>query len=139
MATLPDVAANTAAQHYAGDPEALGLSNAFVKGKLDEVVDLITVRWGTVVEDRLRTGRLPARLYKAVVWRVASRVFENVDGLKKETEGAYGYERSAAVASGTLWFTDDDERDLTGAVQPKKSTGRMGTATIGQHRPGFLA
>ncbi|WP_100813017.1 hypothetical protein [Microbacterium lacus] len=139
MATLPDVAANTAPAHYAGDLEALGLTTPFVTGKLNEVVDLISVRWGSIVEERLRTGKLPTRLYKAVVWRVASRVFENVEGLKKETEGAYGYERSAAVASGTLWFTEDDERDLTGTVQLKKSGGRIGTATLHPHRPGFLA
>lgn len=139
MAQLPDVEADTAPAHYAGDLEALGLAPEFVQGKLNEVIDQINVRWGSIVERRLATGQLPERLFTAVVWRVASRVFENIDGLKKETEGAYSYERSAAVASGTLWFTDDDERDLTGTVQPKKSTGRIGTATIGRHRSGFMS
>ena len=46
---------------------------------------------------------------------------------------------NAAVASGTLWFTDDDVEDLTG-VNPneKKKSGPIGTATIGRHRPGWI-
>ena len=131
MATLPDVSPDKIPAHYSGD---IGdFDPAFLQGKLHEVVDQINVRWGSIVEARLASGALPARLYEAVVVRVASRVFGNEDGFKKENEGQYGYEINPLVASGYLWFTDIDEKDLTGTVVPKRANGPIGTATIGRH------
>lgn len=132
MATLPDVNVDKIPNHYSGDTSEF--TEDFLQGKLDEVVDQINVRWGSIVASRLRSGALPLRLYEAVVVRVAARVFGNEDGFKKENEGQYGYEVSPLVASGYLWFTDIDEKDLTGAVAPKKG-GKIGTATIGRHIP----
>lgn len=134
MATLPDVKVHVIPNHYAGDTTQF--TPEFLQGKLDEVVDQISTRWGSVVAARLASGKLPERLYRAVVVRVASRVFGNEDGFKKENEGQYGYEINPLVASGYLWFTDIDEKDLTGAVAPKKG-GRVGTVTIGRHSPGW--
>lgn len=136
MATLPDVDISEIPNHYAGDITELG--DEFLQGKLHEVVDQINVRWGSLVEARIESGKLPLRLYSAVVVRVASRLFGNTEGFKRETEGGYSYELSAAVASGTLWYTDDDERDLTGRVAPKKKTnGAVGTVRTPLHRGGF--
>lgn len=132
---LPDVPAAKIANHSPAD--LTGLSAEFLQGKLNEVVDQITVRWGSLVEARLASGKLPQRLYEAVVVRVAARVFENVEGYKSEQEGQYQYERSAAVASGHLWFTEDDERDLTGTVTSRKSHGPIGTVQTPRNRPGF--
>lgn len=133
MATLPDVSKSKIGDHYSGDTSEF--TDEFLQGKLDEVVDQINVRWGSIVATRLASGALPKRLYEAVVVRVAGRVFSNEDGFKKENEGQYGYENNPLVASGYLWFTDIDERDLTGAVAPKKGSGMIGTATIGRHSP----
>lgn len=130
---LPDVLATELPKHYDGDLSQF--QPDYVQGRLDEVVDKITVRWGALVEARLASGALPTRLYTAIVCRLATRVFRNPDGFRSETEGAYQYSLSAAVASGTLWFTEDDERDLTGR-DPRAS--QIGTATIGRHRPGWV-
>jgi hypothetical protein len=136
MATLPDVKAEEIPKHYSGDIE--GFPDEFLQGKLDEVVDQINVRWGTQVETRLASGALPLRLYKAIVVRVASRVFANEEGLKEEHEGQYGFQTSPLVGSGYLWFTDIDEKDLTGKVSSKKPMGRLGTISVGRHIPGGL-
>lgn len=131
MATLPDVNIAAIPNHYAGDTSEFG--DEFLQGKLDEVVDQINVRWGSIVESRLASGALPPRLYRAVVVRAASRVWDNAEGYKEEHEGQYGFKRDAMVASGYLWFTDIDEKDLTGRVASKVASGPMGTATIGRH------
>jgi hypothetical protein len=131
MATLPDVSATLIPTHYSGDVSEFG--DAFLQGKLNEVVDQINVRWGTIVESRLASGALPLRLYQAVVVRAAARVFSNEDGYKEEHEGQYGFQVDPLVASGYLWFTDIDEKDLTGTVGPKKHNGPIGTVTIGRH------
>lgn len=134
MATLPDVDVDKISKYYSGDVSEF--EPEFLQGKLEEVVDQINVRWGSIVQSRLASGALPSRLYEAVVVRIASRVFGNEDGFKKENEGQYGYEVSALVASGYLWFTDIDEKDLTGTVAPKKG-GTIGTKTIGRHVPNW--
>lgn len=134
MATLPDVEVDKIPMYYSGDTSEFDA--AFLMGKLGEVVDQINVRWGSIVESRLASGALPLRLYEAVVVRAAARVFSNEDGFKKENEGQYGYENNPLVASGYLWFTDIDEKDLTGRTAPKKG-GLIGTATIGRHVPGW--
>lgn len=131
MATLPDVSIGVIPNHYSGDISQF--TDAFLQGKLNEVVDQINVRWGTRVEARLTSGALPTRLYQAVVVRAAGRVFGNEDGYSEEHEGQYGFKQSALVASGYLWFTDIDEKDLTGVVAPKPPAGPIGTATIGRH------
>ena len=135
MASLPDVHVTEIKKHYSGDID--DFEQPFLEGKLGEVVDQINVRWGTLVESRLNSGALPTRLYNAVVVRVAARVFENPEGYRKENEGGYGYEINPAVGSGTLWFTDTDIEDLTGQ-NPKRPAGRIGTATIGRHRTGWV-
>jgi hypothetical protein len=132
MATLPDVPTSKIPNHYPGDTSEF--TQDFLAGKLNEVVDQINVRWGSLVEQRLASGQLPPRLYDAVVVRVAARVWANEDGYKSEHEGQYGFEISPLVGSGYLWFTDIDEKDLTGTNAPKAS-GPVGTVTIGRHTP----
>lgn len=129
---LPDVSTDVLPKHYEGDLSEF--SADFVQGRLDEVVDKIESRWGPTVEARLASGRLKKRLYEAIVCRVATRVYRNPEGYRREQEGTYSYDLSAAVASGTLWFTDEDVRDLTGHG-PEGAT-RIGTVTIGRHSPG---
>lgn len=127
MATLPEVTAEAVPKYSTADISEY--TDEYIDGKLGEVVDQIKSRWGSVVQSRLSSGVLTERLYQAVVVRVASRVFMNEDGLKEEHEGQYGYQVNALAASGYLWFTDIDERDLTGRVAPKRN-GRAGTAAV---------
>lgn len=134
--SLPDVGVDDIPKHYSGDLE--DFTPDFLAGKLGEAVDMIHSRYGNIVERRLESGELTTRLYTGIVVRIASRVFANPEGFRKENEGGYGYEINAAVGSGTLWFTDDDILDLTG-THPKadKRPGfKIGTASIGLHRPG---
>lgn len=130
--TLPDVGPEEIPKYWDGEIDEF--DNAYLVGKLGEVVDIIADRYGSLVSRRLESGRLTVRLYNATVIRIAARVWSNTDGFKRENAGQVGYEVNAAVASGTIWFTDDDVRDLTG-VHPKQSTV-FGTATIGRHEPG---
>lgn len=132
---LPDVDASMLYRHYEGDLSLL--SEEYVQARLNEVVDKIEARWGALVKARLDSGALKARLYEAIVCRLATRVFRNPEGYRSETEGQYSYNLSAAVASGTLWFTADDEYDLTG-INPV-GPSMVGTATIGRHSPGFVS
>lgn len=130
---LPDVSKDVLPKHYEGDLSEF--SGDFVQGRLDEVVDKIESRWGAQVAARLANGKLKKRLYEAIVCRVATRVFRNPEGYRREQEGTYSYDLSAAVASGTLWFTDEDVRDLTG--NGPEGAPMVGTVGIGRHRPGW--
>jgi hypothetical protein len=132
---LPDVNRSVLAKHYEGDTSSF--SNDFVQGRLDEAVDKIEARWGAVVSARLASGALKTRLYEAVVCRVATRVLRNPEGYRSEQEGGYQYNLSAAVASGTLWFTDDDARDLTGIGLNGGTV--LGTASVSRLSPGFVS
>lgn len=134
--SLPEVTAGDIPSHYSGDLE--DFTEEFLTGKLGEAADMIQSRYGDIVARRLESGRLTERLFKGIVVRVASRVFANPEGYRKENEGGYGYEINAAVGSGTLWLTDDDILDLTGThPNPQKRTDfKIGTASLGVHRPG---
>lgn len=123
---LPDVPASVIPKHYEGDLS--DFSDDFVQARLDEVVDKIEARWGATVQKRLTSGALKTRTYQAVVVRVAARLFRNPEGYESESEGQYDYRLRATVASGTLWFTDDDQADLTG-INPK-STPLPGTVGL---------
>ncbi|MCJ1709231.1 hypothetical protein [Microbacterium sp. VKM Ac-2923] len=132
--TLPDVSIDEIPKHYAGEID--DLTPAFLEGKLGEVVDMIADRHGTAVAARLESGRLTLRRYNAIVVRVASRVFGNIDGFTEEGGAQVSYKFNPHAASGTIWLSDDDVHDLTGSnPNPKKSTV-IGTATIGRHHPG---
>jgi len=109
---LPDVPITVIPKHYEGD--LTDFTDDFVQARLDEVVDKIESRWGATVQRRLDSGALKTRTYQAIVVRVAARLFRNPEGYESESEGQYDYRLRATVASGTLWFTDDDEADLTG-------------------------
>lgn len=116
---LPDVPTSVVPKHFEGDLDSF--TDEFVQARLDEVVDKIEARWGATVQARLASGKLKKRTYEAVVVRVAARLFRNPDGFDMEQEGQYQYKLRATVASGTLWFTDDDQRDLTG-IDPRAAT-----------------
>lgn len=119
---LPDVDVATIPDHYEGDTSYL--TDKYLQGRLNEVVDKIETRWGTTVQKRLSSGKLKQRTYEAVVVRVAARVFRNPEGFESEKEGQYDYKLRATVASGTLWFTDDDVTDLTGILPRAASLPR---------------
>ncbi|WP_136057245.1 hypothetical protein [Microbacterium sp. K24] len=131
MTTLPDVSPDEIPKYTTVD--VADLSDEYLEGKLGEVVDEIKGRWGSVVAARLESGVLTRRLYDAVVVRVAARVWGNEDGFREEHEGQYGFQRETLAASGYIWFSDIDERSLTGKVQ-SKSSGRAGTATISRQK-----
>lgn len=130
--TLPEVTHEDIPNFWHGDTSEF--TTDYLDGKLGEVVDKIASRWGALVARRLAEGKLTDRLYRGTVVRIASRVFGNPEGFKSEAEGGYNYELNAAVASGTIWFTDDDITDLTGE-NPKDKGNRMGTITVSRHRP----
>lgn len=130
--TLPEVTPDDIPKFWHGDTSEF--TEEYLGGKLGEVVDKIASRWGALVARRLASGALTERLYKSTVVRVASRVFSNPEGFRSEAEGGYNYELNAAVASGTIWFTDEDITDLTGE-DPKSKGTVMGTITVSRHRP----
>lgn len=131
MTTLPDVSPDEIPKYSTVDTAEFTVE--YLEGKLGEVVDSIKSRWGSVVASRLESGQLTRRLYDAVVVRVAARVLGNVDGFKSESEGQYNYELNQLAASGHVWFSDIDEKDLTGRVAPKRG-GRAGTALLSRQK-----
>lgn len=100
---------------------------AYLENLLRQAVDRITTRWGARVSARLASGALSEELFKDVVSRSVMRVLRNPAGFTSEQEGNYQYSTRAQVASGYLWFTDDDVIDLLGVV----SNTMIGTHRIG--------
>lgn len=103
-----------------------------IQTQITDAVDFSESRWLARITARLASGALTSNLYKRTIADAVLRVMRNPGGLASENEGGYGYATRASVASGNLWFTDDDIQTLTG-VRPK-SPGAVGTISVGLHR-----
>lgn len=101
----------------------------FVKTQISDAVDYADARWGTFLEQRLATGVLTEGLYKRVIADAVLRVLRNPQGLASEGDGGYSYTTRATVASGNLWFTQDDVELLSGTITQVTMPGTI-TARI---------
>jgi hypothetical protein len=96
-----------------------------VETQIQDAVDYASGRWGDRIRARLASGRLTENLYKRVIADAVLRVTRNPEGFSNESDGSYAYGLRAQVASGNLWFTDDDIETLAG-VQGKTFPGTIG-------------
>ena len=96
-----------------GDLSELGTQSAIEEQILD-VVDDVQVRWGAIVEFRLKSGLLTERTFTRVVSNVVLRVLRNPDGIYDETLGNYQYKMSRAVATGFITYLPEEIELLTG-------------------------
>ena len=102
------------AKRYEGD---LGrFSKEFVETQISDAVDYADARWGSFVEALLAAKVLTSGLYQRVIADAVLRVLRNPQGLASEGDGGYSYTTRATVASGNLWFTQDDIELLSGTV-----------------------
>lgn len=104
----------------------------YIQNLIQEGIDRISSRWGQVVASRLATGALTEHMFKGVVARAVLRVLRNPEGFTTETEGNYSYGKRAMVASGYLWFSEDDITDLIGITRRTLP----GTVRVGIHGVG---
>lgn len=102
----------------------------YVTTQIADAVDYADSRWLDQINSRLASGKLTANLYKRTISDAVLRVMRNPGGLASENEGGYGYSTRANVASGNLWFTDDDIANLIGA----QGSALPGTVGIGLDR-----
>lgn len=90
--------------------------------KLDEAVRLLIRKVPTVVsrmaayDPSTGVGIDPAFVKDKVIGAVL-RVMRDPEGIKRETEGNYSYERNPIVASGNIWYTKDELADLGASVK----------------------
>jgi hypothetical protein len=99
--------------------------DVYVTTQIGDAVDYADAMWGDFIESRLTSGALPASVYKRVISDAVLRVMRNPDGYASENEGGYGYATRATVASGNLWFTDQDVSVLTGNLGGSLSVGTV--------------
>lgn len=125
--TLPVVTYDQVVAHYEGDGTHLG-SQAFVEKKAAQAVGRLAARYGSRVKARLDSGLLTPELYEGTIAEAVLRILRNPEGFRMEQQGNYQYQLNSAVASGYLWFTQDNMVDLIG-----ESFAPIGTATIGVH------
>jgi len=112
---------------YEGD---LGrFPEAFVKTQISDAVDYADARWGTFIEQRLTSKVITEGLYKRIISDAVLRVLRNPQGLASEGDGGYSYTTRATVASGNLWFTQDDVELLSGTITQVTMPGTI-TARI---------
>lgn len=97
-----------------------------VQTQITDAVDWSDSRWLALINGRLASGALTANLYQRTIADAVLRVMRNPGGLASENEGGYGYSTRLAVASGNLWFTNDDVETLTGIrTSPSSSPGMI--------------
>ncbi|WP_243063190.1 Gp19/Gp15/Gp42 family protein [Humibacter sp. RRB41] len=112
MDDIPEVSAGDVAARYEGDLDAF--SCTYVSTQVQDAVDYALSRWRAEITSRLASGDLTINLYKRVIADAVLRVIRNPQGFSNENDGGYGYGLRAQVASGNLWFTDDDVETLAG-------------------------
>lgn len=126
--TLPAVSYESVVAHYEGDPAQLG-SRDFVETQTKKAVGRLAARYGTRILNRLNSGVLSTELYEGTIAEAVLRILRNPDGFRMEQQGNYQYQLSSAVASGYLWFTQDNIDDLAGS-----GFSPIGTASIALHK-----
>lgn len=98
---------------YPGDLEAF--EREYVERQIADVVGYAEAEVPGI-QGRLATGSLAAVVYKRVIADAVNRVLLNPYGRTNENEGGVGYGRDARVASGRIWFPDDDRKRLRGVA-----------------------
>ncbi|MCI2958248.1 hypothetical protein MN032_11115 [Agromyces atrinae] len=121
------------AMHESAD-ELDEFTNEYLVGKIQTVIDKAQGRWGDRIAARLASGHLTAHLYAETIGEAVFRVVRNPDGFRRENEGNYGYERSAVVAGGWLFFSSENMIDLIG--YDPGATSKIGTARTSRYRGG---
>ncbi|WP_413600846.1 Gp19/Gp15/Gp42 family protein [Curtobacterium sp. Curtsp57] len=111
------------ANRYEGD---LGrFEKPFVETQIADAVDYADARWGPFITQRLLSGVLTSGLYKRIIADAVLRVLRNPQGLASEGDGGYTYSTRATVASGNLWFTNDDVEILSGLFSQQTMAGTV--------------
>jgi hypothetical protein len=113
------------AARYEGDLESEFRSD-YISTQITDAVALADAHWGDAINSRLSSGALPATVYKRIIANAVLRVLRNPEGYTSENEGGYGNSRRVVVASGDLWFTEEEAAQLSGI-----SAGGPGPGTVG--------
>jgi len=112
MGDIPSVSVDDVKNRYEGDLTVF--EAAYVTTQIADAVDHALSRWRVEITSRLASGDLTPNLYKRVIANAVLRVIRNPQGFSNENDGGYGYGLRATVASGDMWFTDDDIESLAG-------------------------
>jgi hypothetical protein len=99
-------------ERFEGDLAAF--NPEYVAATIQDAVDYADRHWGPVIEQQLAAGSLTSNLYKRVIATAVLRILRNPQGFASENDGGYSYSLRAQVASGSLWFTQDEIETLTG-------------------------
>jgi hypothetical protein len=116
MMALPEVTPEDVDARYDGDLLS-EFDATYIETQIGDAVDYVGSRWRARVEARLASGDLTVNLFKRVISDAVLRVARNPGGLASENEGGYGYSTRSSVASGNLWFTEDDILSLCGPLE----------------------
>jgi hypothetical protein len=112
MDGIPEVIVDDVKNRYEGDISVF--DPTYVETQIQDAVDHALSRWRAEITSRLASGELTPNLYKRVIANAVLRVIRNPQGFSNENDGGYGYGLRATVASGDMWFTDDDIESLAG-------------------------
>jgi hypothetical protein len=109
---IPEVGIDDVETRYEGDITVF--DSDYVEAQIQDAVDFALSRWRAEITSRLASGDLTQNLYKRIIANAVLRVIRNPQGFSNENDGGYGYGLRATVASGDMWFTDDDIESLAG-------------------------
>ncbi|WP_159794463.1 Gp19/Gp15/Gp42 family protein [Puerhibacterium puerhi] len=98
-----------------------GYSDAYLMTKIGDAVAFID-DMVPAAKRRLQSGQLSQRTYIKTVCDVVLRVLRDPEGYRSESDGTYSYTRSATVASGDMWLTNNDLTVLRGTTTPVVGT-----------------
>lgn len=124
---IPDVTFDDVDKRYLEDDLASRQDQVKVETQIQDAADFARSRWRAQIESRLASGLLTENLYKRVIADAVLRVVRNPEGYQNESDGGYSYGLRAQVASGNLWFTEDDVATLAG-VLTQSLPGTIGIA-----------
>lgn len=97
--------------------------NDWVNGKIDEAVRSL-LSYIPDLPSRVADGSVDADLVSDKVVAAVLRVVRNPTGYDEEQEGDYRYRLNKLVASGDIWYPDNDLTALGWVGPTKKSTPR---------------
>lgn len=101
---------------YEGELDFEELSDWYQQ-KIDEAVRLLIRKIPSIVPriaayNAVTGTGLDPEFVKDKVLNAVMRVLRDPEGISRETEGNYSYERNPIVASGNIWYTKDELADL---------------------------
>lgn len=109
-----------------------GFKPEYVESLAKSAVLTLQARWGSVIQKRLDSGVLDPHLYQQVIANAVLRIVNNPQGYTMEQAGAYQYQMRATVASGYLFFTEDELDTLLGINRKSRLPGTIGVGLYGQ-------